>query len=650
MVRSMLSEKEMPRMFWPEAVKWTTFVLNRCPTVAVQDMTPQEAWSGEKPSVDFFRVFGCMAYAHVPKAKRTKLEDRSTACVLLGVSEESKAYRLYDPVTKRIVISRDVVFEEDKKWSWDITHGDEAAIELHCEDDEVERQSEEEAPQMEETGEASSIVEGESSNPQEPVATSREGMVRRTPAWMDDCLTGQELENLELEANMVTIMARDPICFEEAVESMEWKRAMDAEIFSIEKNDTWKLVYLPTGARKVGVKWIYKTKYNEAGEVDKHKARLVAKGYSQRQGINFSEVYAPVARMDTIRVMIALAAQRGWTIFQLDVKSAFLHGELMEDVYVEQPLGYEKKGEEDKVYKLQKALYGLKQAPRAWFSRIETYFKKEGFQKCSSEQTLFTKVGIGGKILLVSVYVDDLIYTSNDGVLLEEFKVSMMKEFEMTDLGKMRFFLGLEVLQKDEGIFVCQKQYVLEILRRFAMEDSNEVKNPIVPGCKLGKDIGGALIDETYYKQIIGSLMYVTASRPDLMFVVSLLSRFMARPTALHFQVAKRVLRCLKGTAGFGIFYKKQSSEEFIAYTDSDYAGDLEDRKSTSGYLFLLGGSAVSWASKKQPIVTLSTTEAEYVAATSCACQAIWLKRVLQEMGSKQSGSITMKCDNNSTI
>lgn len=251
---------------------------------------------------------------------------------------------------------------------------------------------------MEETGEASSIVEGESSNPQEPVATSREERVRRTPAWMDDCLTGQELADLELEANMVTIMARDPICFEEAVESMEWKRAMDAEILSIEKNDTWKLVYLPTGARKVGIKWIYKTKYNEAGEVDKHKARLVAKGYSQRQGIDFSEVYAPVARMDTIRVMIALAAQRGWTIFQLDVKSAFLHGELMEDVYVEQPLGYEKKGEEDKVYKLQKALYGLKQAPRAWFSRIETYFKKEGFQKCSSEQTLFTKVGIGGKI------------------------------------------------------------------------------------------------------------------------------------------------------------------------------------------------------------------------------------------------------------
>lgn len=182
------------------------------------------------------------------------------------------------------------------------------------------------------------------------------------------------------------------------------------------------------------------------------------------------------------------------------------------------------------------------------------------------------------------------------------------------------------------------------------MEESKEVKNPIVPGCKLGKDVGGVLVNETYYKQIVGSLMYLTASRPDLMFVVSLLSRFMSRPTEMHFQAAKRVMRYIKGTADYGIFYKKQDSEELVAFTDSDYAGDLDDRKSTSGYLFLLGGGAVSWASKKQPIVTLSTTEAEYVAATACACQAIWLKRVLEEMGSKQDGSITVWCDNSSTI
>ena len=235
-------------------------------------------------------------------------------------------------------------------------------------------------------------------------------------------------------------------------------------------------------------------------------------------------------------------------------------------------------------------------------------------------------------------------------MLLGDFKASMMKEFEMTDLGKMRFFLGLEILQRDDGIFVYQKQYVLEILRRFRMEDNKEVKNSIIRGCKLDKDIEGVLLNETYYKQIVGSLMYLTTSRPYLMFVVSLLSRYISRPTDMHLQVAKRVMRYIKGTAEFGIYYKKQDNEELVAFTDSDYAGDVDDRKSTSGYLFLLGGGAVSWASKKQPIVTLSTTEAEYVAATACACQAIWLKGVLEEMGSKQDQSITVWCDNSSTI
>ncbi|PRQ43601.1 putative RNA-directed DNA polymerase [Rosa chinensis] len=220
----------------------------------------------------------------------------------------------------------------------------------------------------------------------------------------------------------------------------------------------------------------------------------------------------------------------------------------------------------------------------------------------------------------------------------------------MTDMGRMRFFLGLEVLQKEDGIFVCQRHYALEVLKRFGMEDSNGVMNPIVPGVKLGRDGGGVRVNETYFKQIVGSLMYITASRPDLMFVVSLISRFMSQPTELHFQAAKRVLRYLKETVNYGIFYKKEGNNKLIAYTDSDYVGDLEDRKSTSGYVFMLSGGVVSWSSKKQPIVTLSTTEAEYVAAAACACQAIWVRRILEKMNYVQDGGIIMMCDNSSTI
>lgn len=267
--------------------------------------------------------------------------------------------------------------------------------------------------------------------------------------------------------------------------------------------------------------------------MEKHKARLVAKVYAQEHGVDYEEVYALVARMDTVRMILALAAQNSWSVFQLDVKSAFLHGKLTENVYVGQPKGYEVKNEELKVYKVNKALYGLKQAPRAraWFSRIESYFLKEGFEKSDCEQTLFTKVSKQGKRLIISLYVDDLIYTGDDEGMMCEFKNSMMNEFDMSDLGKMRYFLGIEVMQFDGGIFISQRKYVLEVLRRFGMERSNSVQNPIIPGFKIFKDENGIEVNGSLYKQLVGSMMYLTATRPDIMYAVSLISRYMSKPT-----------------------------------------------------------------------------------------------------------------------
>lgn len=234
--------------------------------------------------------------------------------------------------------------------------------------------------------------------------------------------------------------------------------------------------------------------------------------------------------------------------------------------------------------------------------------------------------------------------------MITAFKNSMMKKFDMSDLGKMRFFLGIEVLQKPEGIYICQRKYALDVLKRFGMENSNAVCNPIVPGSKMHKDENGVTVDETLYKQIVGSLMYLTATRSDMLFVVSLISRYMAKPTELHMQAAKRALRYLKGTVSLGIFYKKGGTKELFGFTDSDYAGDVEDRKSTSGYVFLLSNGAVSWSSKKQPIVTLSTTEAEFVVAAACACQAVWMRGILKKLSLTQHGCTTLMCDNSSTI
>ncbi|CAA7052584.1 unnamed protein product [Microthlaspi erraticum] len=300
----------------------------------------------------------------------------------------------------------------------------------------------------------------------------------------------------------------DLVRFSEASREEKWMEAMRSEIQAIEKNQTWELVNLPTDAKKIGVKWVYKTKLNEDGNVDKYKARLVMKGYAQEEGIDYDEVFAPVAHWDTIRILLAVAAQRGWKVYQLDVKSAFLYGELKEVVYVDQPEGFIKRGEEDKVYRLKKALYGLKQAPRAWFCRIDGYFKRSGFTRSSHDHTLFFKRE-GEKYMMVSIYVDDLIFSGNDEVMLEEFKQSMKREFEMTDLGLMRFFLGVEVRQSSDGIHLCQKKYALEVLERFKMADCNPVKNLIVPGAKLSKEGAGEEIDATLYKQLVGCLMYV---------------------------------------------------------------------------------------------------------------------------------------------
>ena len=266
----------------------------------------------------------------------------------------------------------------------------------------------------------------------------------------------KQVEQLTQEMQQLAMfVSNDPITFEEAVKSQVWRNAMESEIVAININGTWELTDLPIGAKKIGVKWIFKTKINERGEVDKCKARLVVKGYAQQAGIDYNEVFAPVARWDTIKLTLSIAASRGWKVYQLDVKSAFLHGEITEEVYVEQPKGYEVKGKENKVYRLKKALYGLKQAPWAWFSKIESYFVKEGFERSTSEHTLFTKKEGETSVLFVNLYVDDLIYIGNSKQMLEEFKNSMKMEFEMIDLGCMRNFLGVEVTQTPNGIFIC---------------------------------------------------------------------------------------------------------------------------------------------------------------------------------------------------
>ncbi|RVW21330.1 Retrovirus-related Pol polyprotein from transposon RE1 [Vitis vinifera] len=417
--------------------------------------------------------------------------------------------------------------------------------------------------------------------------------------------------------------------FEEAEKDDKWIEAMKEELRMIEKNDTWELVDRPQHRKVIGVKWVYRTKLNADGSVNKYKARLVVKGYSQVFGVDFSETFAPVARLDTIRMLLALTAQKGWKTYQLDVKSAFLNGYLQEEIYVEQPEGFQVKGQEEKVYLLKKALYGLKQAPRAWYSRIDEHLQSLGFVKSPSEATLYVK-GTDANLIVVSVYVDDLLVTGSNEKLVKEFKAEMLKVFEMTDLGLMSYFLGMEVKQDHDGVFISQKKYAKEILNKFHMDDCKRTSTPMNQKEKFSKDDGTEKVDESQYRSLIGCLMYLTATRPDIMFSVSLLSRFMHCASEVHFQAAKRIVRYIKGTTNYGIKYSYCQNFKLHGYSDSDWAGSIDDMRSTTGFCFNFGSGIFSWSSKKQDVIAQSTAEAEYVAANATVNQAIWIKKYLQ--------------------
>ena len=452
-----------------------------------------------------------------------------------------------------------------------------------------------------------------------------------------------------IESCNVAFFAQEPQCFEEAIKEEVWREAMDVEMKSIEKNRTWQLVDLPKGKDAIGLKWVYKTKYNEDGSVQKYKARLVAKGYSQQPGVDFNETFAPVVRMETIRTVLALAAQLELQVFQLDVKSAFLNGELEEEVYVKQPQGFEVEGKEGKVYKLHKALYGLKQAPRAWNSKIDAYFLQNGFVKSPSEPSQYVKTR-GANFLMVCLYVDDLIYAGTNHDMVQSFKEAMMKEYEMTDLGLMKYFLGIQVKQTKGGIFITQEKYIHDLLKKFILESCKPVSTPMALNEKLQLNDGAEKADPKVYRSLVGSLIYLTNTRPDIVHSVSLVSRFMNEPSKLHFAATKRILRYLQGTKKLGIKYVKEENNELVGYTDSDWAGSFDDRKSTLAYVFCLGSKAISWSSKKQNSVALSSAEAEYISVNEATREAVWLRRILIDLQQKVEDPTPIFCDNQSAI
>nr|GEV29339.1 hypothetical protein [Tanacetum cinerariifolium] len=394
-------------------------------------------------------------------------------------------------------------------------------------------------------------------------------------------------------------------------------------------------VDLPNGKRAIGTKWGFRNKKDERGIVVSNIAQLVAQGYTQDEGIDYEEVFAPVARVETIRLFLAYASFMGFMVYQMNVKSAFLYETIEEEVYVCQPPGFEDPDYPDKVYKVVKALYGLHQSPRAWYETLTNYLLENGFQKGKIDQTLFIKKQ-KGDILLVQVYVDDIIFGSTNKDLCKAFEKLMKDKFQMISMGELTFFLGLQVKQKQDGIFISQDKFVAEILRKFGLTNGKSASTPIDTEKPLLKDLDGEDVDVHTYRSMIGSLMYLTSSRPDIMFVVCAYAHFQVTPKVLHLHAVKRIFRYLKGKPHLGLWYPKDSPFNLVSYSDIDYAGASLDRKSTTGGCQFLRCRLISWQCKKQTVVATSSTEAEYVAAASCCAQVLWIHNQLLDYGPDQ--------------
>lgn len=449
----------------------------------------------------------------------------------------------------------------------------------------------------------------------------------------------------------------DPTTVEEALNGNDgenWRIAMQEEYDALMENNTWVLTDLPANRKALNSRWIFKTKRNAAGDVTRYKARLVVKGCAQQKGVDFEETFSPVVRYSSIRYLIALAAKFDLEFEQMDAVTAFLQGDLDEEVYVVQPKEF-KQG--NQVCRLNKAIYGLKQASRQWNKKLDAAIKEVGLQQSRVDPCIYHRIQ-SGKMFFLAVYVDDILLFSNDGVTKKSVKEHLQKRFKMKDLGEATSCVGLHITRdRREGkIFIEQSKYINEILSRFNMSDCKPVTTPYDPNQKLSVDMAPKSEMEIRemanvpYQAAVGSILYLTqGTRPDIAFAVNTVAKFCNNPGKAHWVAVKRIFRYLRGTANAKLVFSRSASSDLTGYCDADWASDPDERRSCTGYVFTLQGGAISWNCKRQPTVALSTTEAEYMALSSAIQEAMWLKQFQNELWVTKH-EISIFCDNKSAI
>jgi hypothetical protein len=684
--RTLLTAARLPKPYWGFALKHAALVRSMVPSSALTgggSKVPFQRLFGTEPDLSQLRVFGCPAFVHVERDARKKWDPKARQGVYVGRSLESKTHLVFFPETHTLVQSMHVDFDETAPVAGEgvSAAGSKRApatksVSVLVRAPSVQPQQ----PSHDTDSEVSAVSESgddtatdfEPDSPASPAPGPKQ--FARDPlldSFEDDINVMLSVRDALVTALSAHAQVGDPKSYSEAMagpDADKWAEATLEECQSILENNTWTLVprsTLRAGARAMRSKFIYKTKHDSDGGIERYKARLVVQGCSQREGIDYDEVFAPVAHHETIRVALAVAASSGMVVHQMDVKTAFLIPEVSEELYMELPDGWpsELPGKRaDSVCRLNKALYGLKQAPRYWNQRLNAWMLSQHFERSLCDSCLYIKTLADGSRMYVTVWVDDLLIMARSLVDIELFKTAISSEFKMKDLGPAHFCLGMRIRSESGSLRLDQQRYIEDVLQRFKMADCNPVGTPLPPHTVLepAKTSGGGdgLLGPDgvlRFREITGSLMYMVAcTRPDLAVAVNQLARHMAAPTTAHMQAAKHVLRYLRGTAAWGLSYKGagdvDSTNTAVGYADATWGSVEPNKRSVTGYVFVLNGAAVSWKCKVQHCVALSTTEAEYLSLCEATREAAYLRNLLSELGLEQHKPTVIFEDNQPCI
>ena len=667
--RCMLLKNQLPEFLWADAVATTVFIQNRLLSKRSPEVTPYEQIFGDRPNLKSLHVFGCKAFMHNSDPKRGNWDARSKKVIFVGYAGDPTIYRLFEPTTKKVFIERNVSFVEMDK-----------GADLHIPCSMIPDTPEEKvgviAPQPDTDADDDSYIEElepseatpvlspsmSSSRPQFVIETARGSILMPssspdTPQVIHLGRTGpvlRERANLKRPDRFANAVLPNevPDSYKQAIKSSacsEWKRAMDEEMQSHQSNGTWELVEKPDDAHLLDSRWVYRIKFQPNGSIDRYKARLCLKGFRQRAGIDFFDTFASVCRYETIRCLLALVSSQRLNMLQFDVSVAFLNGDLHETLYMRQPEGYEN-GNPNIVCLLKKSLYGAKQAPKCWSEKINASLKAIGLNPSESDPCLFLGAIAGDPIWLL-LYVDDGLCVAKKSQSIDFVLAHLKSQFELK-VNNPNIFIGLQLEFTYEGIVLHQRKYIGDLLARFQMNDCKPSTLPIQSGLDFLQKGDEPTCDQSIpFRQLIGALLFIVrTSRPDVAFAVCKLAQFSHCYQDHHFQYAKGILRYLKGTASLGLLFRFDYPAILQGFTDSDYAGDRIDRKSTSGFVFFIGPCLVTWQSKKQTVTALSSTEAEYISLGEGVKEALWLRRLCADLGVAQEGPTSVRVDNQSTI